>query len=163
MITQALLHQTFNYDPETGVFAWKLRPSQAVHVGDVAGKRTTGGYIALKYQGKLIAAHRAAWLYVHGALPPKDTDHINGIKSDNRIANLRPATRSQNCGNQKRRCTNTSGCKGVNFDKTRGKWKARIMVDYRRHSLGYFDTPEDAAAAYARSAAEKFGEFARAA
>lgn len=87
-------------------------------------------------------------------------DHRNGDTLDNRRANLRCATQSQNLHNAPPNKASTSGVKGVGWVKAKKKWRARIKVQQRRHSLGYFDTKEEAAAAYARAAGEMVGEFA---
>ena len=92
-------------------------------------------------------AHRLAWFYVYGAWPNGDLDHINGDKLDNRIANLREATRKQNMQNVRQHKHNTSGVKGVAWHSQRNKWRAYIFVDYRQIHLGLFDTKEAAAAA----------------
>ena len=88
-------------------------------------------------------------------------DHINGDRLDNRRTNLRPATALQNSANAKRRSDNTSGYKGVCWNKQAGKWKAQIRRDGKRVFLGYFTDMVEAANAYDRSAKECFGEFAK--
>ncbi len=88
-------------------------------------------------------------------------DHINGNTLDNRRANLRLATYSQNLRNQKRARHNTSGYKGVGWHKASGKWRAYIQFNGKHISLGYFDTPESAYEAYKKGALEYFGEFSR--
>lgn len=91
----------------------------------------------------------------------KFVDHVDGNGLDCRRANLRPATYAQNTWNQKRRSSNTSGYKGVHFEKRYGKWEARIRTGDRRLYLGRHATPEDAARAYDAAAIEHHGEFAR--
>lgn len=88
-------------------------------------------------------------------------DHANGDGLDNRRANLRPATNSENSRNRRRRTDNTSGYKGVSLHKRIGRWQAYICADGRQTSLGYFDDPTEAALAYDRAAVQTFGEFAR--
>lgn len=162
MFTQALLHEIFHYDPETGVFRWKKKPiCGGTKVGDVAGYITHRGYVEIKCQGTTIGAHRVAWLYVTGALPPEELDHVNGLRNDNRWDNLRLATPLQNSHNRKRRRDNTSGRKGVHWDAKNSKWRARITIDGKERSLGSFLDIEEAAMAYASAAADQFGEFAR--
>ena len=90
-----------------------------------------------------------------------DTDHINGDKLDNRRCNLRIATRADNIHNVGRRSSNTSGFKGVDWQKKCSKWRARVFVNGRERHVGYFDSPEDAAVAYNSAASEHYGEFAR--
>lgn len=88
------------------------------------------------------------------------TDHRNGNGLDNRRANLREATRTENNRNVGQRSDNTSGFKGVSWNKQRQKWVAYIMIDKRQRFLGHYDNPEDAAHAYDAAAREGFGEFA---
>lgn len=111
---------------------------------------------------KRFLAHRLAWLHEHGTWPNCELDHINGIKDDNRIANLREATRSQNMANAPKPLTNTSGAKGVCFDKKNGKWMAYIQVNKRFRNLGRFETKDEAVAVRQAVARETFGEFLRA-
>lgn len=87
-------------------------------------------------------------------------DHIDGNRLDNRRANLRVATKSENGRNRGRQRNNTSGFKGVTWEKERGKWVAAIMVGGKQAKLGRFDTPEEAYAAYCTAARELHGKFA---
>jgi hypothetical protein len=105
--------------------------------------------------------HRLAWLYVYGCLPSVDTDHINGDKGDNRIANLREASRSENSFNRPAPKSNKSGVKGVHFDRGRQKWMAYIKKDWKRYHLGRFDTMEEAVAARHQADITMNGKFAR--
>jgi hypothetical protein len=99
-----------------------------------------------------IHAARLAWLYVHGERPAGEIDHINGNRADNRIANLRIATRSQNCANKK-------GVSGVTWHKRQKKWHARIKRHGQLHHIGSFSTYEEALAARNSAHASVFGEF----
>jgi hypothetical protein len=107
-----------------------------------------------KYTGKFVLMHRV--LCPNGIT----TDHINRDKLDNRKANLRQATRSQNQVNRGLQSNNTSGYKGVHYDKLRNIWRARVVVDRKGINLGDFKTPEEAAQAYNEKAKELHGEFA---
>ena len=99
--------------------------------------------------------YRLAWLYVHGKLPDGDIDHINGKPSDDRIKNLRDVSRSVNLQNQRAaRSNNSSGLLGVFFQKTMNKWTSKIQLDWKTKSLGYFDTAEEAHAAYLKAKRE---------
>lgn len=168
MVTHSHVLEVLNYDPATGVFIWRNDWGR-MKAGDIAGRvnaqRRGYRYIGLggqrKNGGLEYMAHRLAWFYVHGKWPVADIDHINGDTSDNRIANLREATRSQNIMNAKRGPRNTSGVKGVSFDKARGKWVAEIKAGTVRRRLGRFDTKDEAAAAYREASKEMHGEFAR--
>lgn len=93
---------------------------------------------------------------------PREGDHANGDRLDNRRStNLRICTHSQNCCNKPLSPRNTTGYKGVTFDKRRNKWHARLRSGKRSMSLGHFETPEKAYEAYCAAAKEYFGEFAR--
>jgi hypothetical protein len=161
MLTAERLREVLSYDPETGVFVWLKRTARRIRVGDVAGCLGTLGYRSLGINGEEHLAHRLAWLYVHGEWPSADIDHINGDPGDNRLANLRPATRAQNSANAGKRTTNTSGLKGVCWSKKSCKWRAAITVNGQVIYLGLFDCPAEAHAAYARAAEQHCGEFAR--
>jgi hypothetical protein len=100
------------------------------------------------------------WVLCRGEWPPSDLDHENRESIDDRIENLRPATTSQNAANTARRTNNTSGYKGVFWDKSARRWRAEITVNRKRIHLGYYDSPEEAHAAYCVAAKKFFGEFA---
>lgn len=97
--------------------------------------------------GRLYRAHILAWLYITGSFPILDIDHINRDRDDNRFSNLREVSRSVNLHNSKRRCNNTSGHKGVSYDKTKSKWHAYIHKDGKRTNIGFFESKDDAVAA----------------
>ena len=159
MITQEKLKELLHYDPDTGVFTWRVKTSYRVEIGQIAGT-LRHGYIGISIKRKKYFAHRLAWLYVYGNFPDKDVDHINQVKSDNRISNLRLATRRQNCFNKGKNKNNTSGYKGVYFDKRLSRWTAGIFIDGKRRHLGVFDDPKKASDAYQLAAKEYVGEFA---
>jgi hypothetical protein len=106
-------------------------------------------------------AHRLAWAFVNGEFPKSDIDHVNGIKTDNRIENLRLATRSENQCNRGKHANNKSGFKGVNWNQSVKKWAARCMVNGKRTHIGYFDDVALAAAAYQQVAVSLHGRFFR--
>jgi hypothetical protein len=164
-ITAERLRQLLHYDPERGVFTWLSRPAERSwntrFAGTRAGTINGLGYVVIGILGRRYKAHRLAWLYVHGEWPGRELDHINCDKSDNRIANLRPATRSQNIANSRARSDSTSGLKGVRWHESSRRWLARLTAGGKRH-IGLFDTPEAAHAAYIAAAEKHFGEFARA-
>lgn len=157
-ITQSKLRELLIYDPETGLFSWRSKRAPGIKAGDPAGSNRRDGYLAIRIEGTKYQSHRLAWLYVHGQIPPM-LDHINGDRSDNRILNLRPATNSQNCLNRGRRSDNSSGFKGVSFERSTGKWRANCSVDGKWKSLGRFETAEAASAAYEVAASVHHGEF----
>ena len=158
-----LLREIFRYDPDSGVVYWKKKPSPTgkgpYNVGDMVGTLTPTGYYKTCVFGRQIMLHRIVWALYHGDSEFHHIDHINGVKYDNRIANLREVTMSQNLQNQRLSRANTSGVKGVYFDKSRQKWAAFINTD-KLHALGRFDTLEEAAVARRAAAEKAFGEFA---
>lgn len=151
-ITAELLRELLHYEPETGVFTWRVSTSNRAIAGKQAGGLKSNGYVQIGLYTKRYHAHRLAWLYVYGSWPPDELDHINRCRADNRITNLRLASRpenNQNLGLSKR---NSSGHIGVCWKRVTGRWQARIMRDYQEVHLGYFGNVSDAVAA--RKAAE---------
>lgn len=146
----------YEYDPETGIFYWRTASGR----GRVAGCTYSNGYHNLRWNGKLVGAHRLAWLYIHGEIPHQ-IDHINGDPSDNRIANLRPSTQAQNRLNSRTRRDSRSGLKGIHYRADRNKWRATIGPRGAVKHLGYFETQELAREAYREAAIALYGEFAR--
>lgn len=150
------LKDALHYDPKTGVFTWKVK-RKGVNPGDVAGSIGIYGYRKIQLNKKTYQAHRLAWFYVHGTWT--QLDHINGIRDDNSLANLRPATQSQNCANRRRQTRTRSGFKGVY--KRKYGWEATVMRNGKSYYLGKFKTPMEAHAAYLVAAKKLHGEFAR--
>lgn len=150
----------FGYDPETGLLTW-AKPRPRIVVGQRAGSLHPSGYRNVVIDGRSFKEHRIIWLIVHGVWPSVHIDHANGKGDDNRICNLREATRSQNLANSRRRKDNTAGLKGVSRSPIKGKWMANINHNGVRHYLGSHPTKESAHAAYQRKATELFGSFAR--
>jgi hypothetical protein len=161
-ISHAELLRLVHYDPETGIITWKVRRSNRVMAGHVAGKvHKKTGYREIIIDRRYYLAHRLAWFYAHGTWPER-IDHRDGDKLNNRIENLREATVSQNAANKKMNITNRCGFKGVRATEN-NRWRATIETNSKSYSLGTFDTPEEAHAAYVNAAKRLFGEFARAA
>lgn len=149
MIDVDTLRGVLDYNPSTGVFVWKVRPSARTFVGDLAGNLTAGGYREVKFRRKSYLAHRLAWLYVYGVWPLETIDHINGNRLDNRIENLRDVTLSQNCQNKHRaKRTSRTGLRGVSVTDKRSKFRAAITVAGKTKNLGSFDSPEKAHEVY---------------
>lgn len=153
----ALLH----YNPETGVFTNRVFRSANARSGEIAGTADKDGYWQIQIDGKIYKSHRLAWFYVTGIPPTFDVDHKDTVKSNNSWGNLRPTTQFLNNGNCRKRKTNTSGFKGVTWDKSRNKWMAQIQVNKRFVYLGRFNDPAQAHEAYKAAAQKHFGEFAR--
>lgn len=159
-LTRERLLEVLSYDALAGTFTWRINMSRKVRAGRPAGSLRPTGYIGIGIDGSVYQAHRLAWFYVHGEWLACDPDHRNLVRTDNRLDNLRPATRSQNMANGGRRVSNVSGYKGVSYSRTAKRWVAQITKDYQNHYLGLFDTPEAAHATYVKKARELFGEFA---
>lgn len=150
------LKEAFRYDPESGQFYWRIKPGPSVKVGQKVGTIKNRGYEAVRLDGFPFKSHRLAWFFVNGNWPKGQIDHINGIRNDNRIFNLREATPSQNRVNTKTlRADNKSGYTGIKFDKNRNNWRAKIgKINCGRHH-----TIEEAIKARNAKGKEIFGEF----
>jgi hypothetical protein len=158
-------------DYKNGKFFWKQRSEKhfktktsckiwnSKYAEKEAGYRDYRGYIFISVKDKRFLAHRLAWCYVYGEFPKDDIDHINCDRSDNRIENLRPATKTQNLANQPR-TRGEVNYKGVSLDKRNGRFLSRIRVNNKSFHIGSFDTAEEAHAAYCAKAVELFGEYA---
>jgi hypothetical protein len=159
MLTQAVLKEYLIYDSNTGVFTRRISSSNRVKAGDIAGSLTDTGYLRIRVQNVTYKAHRLAWLYVYGEFPAENIDHVNTIRTDNRICNLRAASFSDNNHNQSLRSNNTSGYKGVSWNSQFSKWVAKIGIEGKRKFIGFFETPEEAYKAYCLAAISNYGEF----
>lgn len=152
-LTAERVRSLLSYDPENGVFRWKISRGNAA-AGSVAAKRVSSRYQDIKIDGRTYQAHRLAWLMVHGRWPNQSIDHINGVKGDNRLCNLRDVSHIENMQNQKRaRTNNQSGALGVS-PKRSGRYCAQIQANGKKYHLGHFKTIEQAAAAYRRAKRE---------
>lgn len=160
-LTAERLRELLHYDPETGAFVWKVARTRK-GVGDRAEWYQRDGYGRIHFDKRNYATHRLAWLYVHGCWPPGLIDHINGTPGDDRISNLRVADANANAMNRRKSTRNTSGYKGVSVYRRSGKWRTEIAARGVRYTVGFYDTPEAAAAAYRIAAEIIHGEFARA-
>jgi hypothetical protein len=159
------IRSSFTYDPETGCIVWARTCGKATAGSEAGNLRGYGRkpYRIVGACGRDFLAHRIAWFLHFGTWPSHHIDHVNGDASDNRIANLRPATPSQNGWNRGPQVNNTSGYKGVTrFTRMKTpKWKAEIEVNGKRKHLGLFETAEEASNAYEAAAMEAHGEFHR--
>jgi len=155
MLTQERLKELLDYDPETGIFTWRVTRGKA-RKGSPAGWRRTDNwgkvYISVKVDDRVYLTHRLAFLWMEGSVPEADTDHEDGDGTNNRWSNLKRVSHQQNQRNQKRSSINTSGVTGVIWNKGSQKWQAQIKVDGRSNYLGLFISKDDAIAA--RKAAE---------
>lgn len=156
MITQNEVKEIFDY--KDGGLYWKISRTNRVHLGDRAGNLRKEGYRRINIGGTFYYEHRLIWLFHHGYLP-KQLDHINRTKIDNRIENLRDVSHSQNMMNSIKRENCSSKYKGVTWDNLNKNWRASINKDKIHFNLGSFDSEDDAGEAYNRKAIELFGEF----
>jgi hypothetical protein len=145
-LTQSQLKELLHYDPDTGVFSHILS-RHGVTINAKAGCLHQKGYVRISVKCIKYEAHRLAWLYMYGVWPKDQIDHINQIKSDNRITNLRESNSSLNQQNTNLRADNTSGYKGVSWRKGINKWVVCIYLNNTKIHLGYFDNLDDAIAA----------------
>lgn len=145
MLTFERAHERLIHDIESGELIWKIDFWKKVKAGCIAGDRYHNGYRRVCIDSKDYLAHRVVWLMTYGEWPAGEIDHINGIRDDNRIANLRLATSAQNKQNIGLRSNNKSGFQGVSWFVAAKKWRADIVKDHIQHYLGTFETPELAA------------------
>ena len=143
ILTQARLQYLLEYDPSSGIFYWVNPTSNRVQIGAACICHDKHGYVVMRIDSKLYKAHQLVWLYVNGTFAP-ELDHINRIRDDNRVINLRIASRSIQMHNAGMLKNNTSGAKGVSYHKPTHKWHARIWIAGICHSVGYFNTVEEA-------------------
>ena len=148
MLTVERLREMLDYDPESGVFVWKVSTSNRAPVGSSAGTDHGNGYRVIAIDHCTHYAHHLAWLFIYGEYPNQEMDHIDGNRSNNKISNLRHGTHAQNMQNLSLRATNKSGMTGVSWLKNYGKWEAYITVNYKKINLGYYDDLQEAGAAY---------------
>ena len=172
-LSQEYLLKRLKYDPDTGIFVWRLREVfvahdrqwNSKHAGKKAGwikkGRYGSKYLNLKLDGKIYLSHRLAFLYMVGKFPPDGVDHIDRNGINNRWNNLRQANQTQNCANRSIHANNLSGFKGVSFHRRGNCYQADIRISGKKKYLGSFRTPEAAHEAYAVAAHKLFGEFAR--
>lgn len=172
--SQEVLRDFFEYNGETGDLIWRARPREyfansracsvwnARYSGSVSGSMGPIGYRQLALNNDTFLAHRVVWKFHHGYCP-EFIDHVNGIRNDNRIENLRPATHQENSRNSKIRADNSSGIVGVVWDKRDQRWVARIVISGRNLALGSFVDIDAAAAARQSAEIKFFAEFRRSA
>lgn len=151
MVTVDRVQELLDYDADTGVLTWRTdRPH--VRAGSVAGCINSYGYVQIMVDGRCYRAHRLAWLLSYGEWPEAQVDHINGIRSDNRLCNLRAATAFENMQNVAvPNRGSASSLRGVTLHSNGKSWEARIQAHGKKTRLGTFATKEEAQAAYLRA------------
>jgi hypothetical protein len=148
-LTIARLKEVADYNPDTGIFIRKIRTSMNTKVGDKLGSLNNNGYMYAMIDYETFSIHHLSWFYVYGVMPMHCIDHINGIKTDNRISNLRDIPFINNMQNERKaRVNSTSGYLGVRWRKDRSKWVATLRVNGKAKRLGSFDNKEDAYQCY---------------
>jgi hypothetical protein len=157
MLTQDLLIEMFDFDPETGWFTNRYSRGRAA-AGSRAGSETGHGYRRIIIGYNKYYEHHLAWLYVNGVWPD-EIDHVNGDRSDNKISNLRVCSRSENNFNREDG-TGISGLKGAYLNKRNLKWISQIQLGGQVKHLGTFETPEEAHEAYKKACEKIAGDFA---
>jgi hypothetical protein len=172
-LTAEYVRQLLDYDQSTGIFTWNERPlsnfpnEQACktwntrYCGKMAGSFRADRRRQIMINGKLYLSNRLAWLYMNGEWPDHHIDHKDLNICNDAFDNLRKATNSQNMCNRPMQSNNKSGYKGVSYCRRTRKWQATIRINGKVIHLKRWDTPEQAAEAYAKAAKELHGEFAR--
>ena len=141
MITQKRLKELLHYNPDTGIFTRKIKTSNRINIGDVAGGKDLDGYLTVSLDGSRYRTHRLVFLHITGSIP-EFVDHIDHNRQNNLFSNLRPATRYMNQQNLSMRKDNKSNFTGV--CKHKNAWIARINVKNVQINLGRFKNKQDA-------------------
>lgn len=173
LISCEKLHDLLECDPETGILIWRARTEDGDKLVANWNQRyagrpalvtpTSSGYLRGGIMGRGYMAHRVIWAMAYGRWPTHEIDHINGVKTDNRLCNLREATPFQNQCNKGPQRNNKSGLKGVSRGPRSSAWKAFIKINRKSIYLGSFRTPEAAHQAYTEAAKRLHGDFSRSA
>ena len=140
------LQKYLQYNSNSGIFSWIKKTGAKAVVDKFAGRSDKDGYIVIQFKQKKYFAHRLAWLFAHGEWPKNCIDHVNGIRSDHRIENLRDVSKRENSSNKQ---SNRSGkLQGCSYSKNAKKWHSRIWINNKNKHLGYFYTEIEAHNAY---------------
>lgn len=142
MITQERLKQNLFYDKHTGIFTWKIRKS-GVTFGNNAGY-ISDGYMLIRIDDVYYRAHRLAFLYVFGRWPKEEIDHVNHVRDNNMISNLREVSHAENQKNRSMHKNNSSGVTGVSWHKKRNAWQSLICYEGKKIHLGLFENFQEA-------------------
>jgi hypothetical protein len=157
-LTSERLRELLFYNPETGVFTWRV-DRQRSRAGTTAGSVMNTGYVRIVIDQQKFFAHRLAFLYMEGSFPEVQVDHIDHDRKNNQWTNLRKATRTENLRNRTIQANNTSGIKGVSRRSKSTKWTAQIVAKGRTINLGTFETIEEATKVYRKAGRELHGDF----
>lgn len=161
MLTQEILKELVHYNPDTGIFTYLKQTNPRAVVGQIAGSVQRCGHLSMQYKKKQYQLHQLAFLYVLGYLP-NEVDHINRISDDNRWENLRVCNRTQNSYNSSIRSDNTSGTKGISFNKATKKWRVRMYINGIPRQLGSYTDKDEAIRMNMEFRKLHHGEFAHA-
>lgn len=154
-LTAERIRALLDYNPETGEFRWRSYRNGNAMAGSVAGSPHREGYISIRIDASPYLAHRLAWVHTHGEWPANQIDHINGVRHDNRIVNLREAGNCENQQNlRKSHRDNKTGLLGAYWHKEAQKFSAQISVNGNLKYLGLFNTAEEAHQAYLKAKRE---------
>ena len=154
-----ILKEYLFYDAKTGEFYWLKAMSNKIKSGSQAGYDNGNGYRRVTLCGKRLRLHRVAWAMTYGEWPKDQIDHIDGVKDNNCISNLREATHQENEFNRKASYNGTSRFKGVHWDKRIGKWRTQATFNRQTKYLGLFESELEAACAYVEFAQAHHGEY----
>ena len=158
MITFDELTEVLEFDPLVNSFRWKVSLNIKIKIGDIAGCLIPNGYRGIRFNGKDYKEHRLVWLY-HHSVWPKRLDHINRVKDDNRIENLREVTHQQNMFNTSAYKNNKLGVKNICVSKS-FRYQVGFTLNGKVVYLGTFDTIEEAIEKRDIWSKENHGEFA---
>lgn len=148
ILTQSRLRELFDYDPETGIVTRKLCTANRQKIGEEVGHKYKRGYLQATINYVKYPLHRLIWVLQYGVWPKGDIDHIDRDRANNRLANLRDVSRSENMQNAGVSSANWSGYTGVAWDKSKCLWVAQIKANGKQLFLGRFKDPAAASTAY---------------
>jgi hypothetical protein len=143
MLSNTELRQLLDYDPNTGHLTWIKKINKGTVLKSRAGTKQADGYRSVKLYGRKYLEHRLIWCWVHGDYPSQHLDHINHIRDDNRIINLREVTISENARNRLTRNSRT-GEKGIWYCRRRKRYIAEIVLNGKKIYQASFEDPDEA-------------------
>ena len=158
-LTAEQVRELFDYNPITGELKWRKSNGRRIRAGDKAGTPHSNGYLTCKFNRTVFLAHRLIWIHAHGEWPDF-IDHLNGVRDDNRLSNLRSVAHQVNRQNTHGPSkNNASGLPGAHWVKAKGRWSSILYYDGKQHRLGYFDTAIEASAAYIQAKRKRHPGF----